>query len=116
MYVYFIVNVNKCLKPFFLEQHTNIVNIVTLKSFWLICTRHKSVRIKSGRCVMRKNECSFFLRLKVMLPLSSQMGVYCAAGGALVALKLNTHFLIMIYAKLFISSLKIFFIYKNCID
>ena len=34
----FIVNVNKCLKPFFLEQHINIVNRVTLQSFWLICS------------------------------------------------------------------------------
>ena len=31
----FIVNVNKCLKPFFLEQHINIVNRVTLQSFGL---------------------------------------------------------------------------------
>ena len=40
-YVYvkaFIVNVNKCLKRFFLEQHINIVNRVTLQSFWLICS------------------------------------------------------------------------------
>ena len=29
----FKVNVNKCPKPFFLEQHTNIVNTVTLQSF-----------------------------------------------------------------------------------
>ena len=39
-YVYvkaFIVNVNKCLKPFFLE-HINIVKRVTLQSFWLICS------------------------------------------------------------------------------
>ena len=34
----FIVNVNKCLKPFFLEQNINIVNRVMLQSFWLICT------------------------------------------------------------------------------
>ena len=33
----FIVNVNKCLKPFFREQHINIVNKVTLQSIWLIC-------------------------------------------------------------------------------
>ena len=32
----FIVNVNKRLKPFFLEQHINIVNRVTLQSFWFI--------------------------------------------------------------------------------
>ena len=31
-----IVNVNKCLKPFFLEQHINIVNRVMLQSFWFI--------------------------------------------------------------------------------
>ena len=30
----FIINVNKCLKPFFLEQHIGIVNRVTLQSFW----------------------------------------------------------------------------------
>ena len=35
----FIVNVNKCVKPFFLEQHYNIVNTVTLQSFWYI-SRH----------------------------------------------------------------------------
>ena len=34
----FIVDVNKCLKPFFLEQHINIVNRVTLQSFWFICS------------------------------------------------------------------------------
>ena len=36
-YVYvkaFMINVNKCLKPFFLEQHIDIVNRVTLQSFW----------------------------------------------------------------------------------
>ena len=39
MYVkVFIVNVNKLLKPFFLEQHINIVNRVTLQSFWFIFT------------------------------------------------------------------------------
>ena len=31
-----IVNVNKWLKPFFLWQHINIVNTVTLQSFWFI--------------------------------------------------------------------------------
>ena len=31
----FIVNVNKRLKPFFLEQHINIVNRVTLQCFWI---------------------------------------------------------------------------------
>ena len=39
----FIVNVNKCLKPFFLEQHINIVNIVTLQSVWFICTIGKTL-------------------------------------------------------------------------
>ena len=29
--------VNKYLKPFFLEKHIDIVNRVTLQSFWLIC-------------------------------------------------------------------------------
>ena len=32
----YIVNVNKRLKPFFLDQYTNIVNRVTLQSFWFI--------------------------------------------------------------------------------
>ena len=32
----FIVNINKRLKPFFLEQHINIVNRVTLQSFSFI--------------------------------------------------------------------------------
>ena len=30
----FIVNGNKCLIPFFLEQHIDIVNTVKLQSFW----------------------------------------------------------------------------------
>ena len=34
----FIVNVSKSLKPFFLEQHINIVDRVTLQSFWFIST------------------------------------------------------------------------------
>ena len=34
----FIVNLNKCLKLFFLEQHINIVNRVPLQSFWFICS------------------------------------------------------------------------------
>ena len=34
----FIVNVNKCLKPFYLDQHINSVNTVTLQSFWFIYT------------------------------------------------------------------------------
>ena len=34
----FIVNINKRLKPFFLEQRINIVNRVTLQSFWFIFT------------------------------------------------------------------------------
>ena len=34
----FIINVNKCLKTFFLEQHINSVNTVTLQGFFLfIC-------------------------------------------------------------------------------
>ena len=36
-YVYvkaFIINENKCPKPLFLEQHIDIVNRVTLQSFW----------------------------------------------------------------------------------
>ena len=32
----FIINVNKCLKPFFLEQHKNIAKRVTLQCFWFI--------------------------------------------------------------------------------
>ena len=39
----FIANVNKCLKPFFLEQHTNSVNRVTLQSFSFICSIRKLV-------------------------------------------------------------------------
>ena len=41
-YVYvkaFLVNVHKCMKcmkPFFLEQHINIVNRVTFQRFWFI--------------------------------------------------------------------------------
>ena len=34
----FIVKVKKIPKTFFLVQHINIVNRVTLKSFWLICS------------------------------------------------------------------------------
>ena len=33
----FTVNVNKCLKPIFIEQNINIVNTVTLQSLLLIC-------------------------------------------------------------------------------
>ena len=33
----FIVNVNKCLQPFFPKQYINIVNTVTLQSLLLIC-------------------------------------------------------------------------------
>ena len=50
-YVYvkaFIVNVNKCLKPLFLEQHINIVNRVTLQSFWLICSCLSYTQRKDG--------------------------------------------------------------------
>ena len=36
------VNVNKCLKPFFLEQHINSVNTVRLQRFWFICSCHVS--------------------------------------------------------------------------
>ena len=32
----FIMNVNKCPQPFFLGQHIDIVNRVTLQSFWYI--------------------------------------------------------------------------------
>ena len=32
----FIVNVNKRLKPFFLEQHIKTVNTVTFQSVWYI--------------------------------------------------------------------------------
>ena len=38
----FMVNVNKRLKPFFLEQHINIVNRVTLQSFWFQEPTHDS--------------------------------------------------------------------------
>ena len=34
------------------------------------CTLHNSLTIKSGQCVEHKNECSYFLKLKVMPPLS----------------------------------------------
>ena len=44
----FIVNVTKCLKPFFLEQHINIVNKVTLQRFWFICSLDGSQYIKRG--------------------------------------------------------------------
>ena len=44
----FIVNVNKCLKPFFLEQYINIVNRVTLQSFWFICSCLSYTQIKDS--------------------------------------------------------------------
>ena len=50
-YVYvktFIVNVSKCLKPFFLEQHINIANRVTLQSFWFICSCLSSTQRKDS--------------------------------------------------------------------
>ena len=40
--------VNKCPKPFFLEQHINIVNIVPLQSFWFICTYHWTIITESA--------------------------------------------------------------------
>ena len=42
----FIVNVNKRLKPFFLEQHINIVNRGTLQSFWCNCSCLSYTQIK----------------------------------------------------------------------
>ena len=42
---------------------------------------HSCNAISHGRCVGHKKECSSFLNLKVMLPLSQQTGIYCAAGG-----------------------------------
>ena len=42
----FIVNVNKRLKPFFLEQHINIVNRGTLHSFWFNCSCLSYTKIK----------------------------------------------------------------------
>ena len=44
----FTVNVNKCLKLFFLEQHINIVNRVTLQSFWFICNCLSYTQIKDS--------------------------------------------------------------------
>ena len=44
----FIVNVNKCLKLFFLEQHINIVNRVTLQSFWFNCSCLSYTQIKDS--------------------------------------------------------------------
>ena len=40
----FIVNENKCLKPFFLEQHINIVNTVTLQNFWYFGYRERIIK------------------------------------------------------------------------
>ena len=58
----FIVNVNKCLKPFFLEQHINIVNIVTLQSVRFICTpalhngnQTKNMHMLSSSCALYVN-------------------------------------------------------------
>ena len=58
----FIVNVNKCLKPFFLEQHINIVNIVTLQSVCFICTpalhngnQTKNMHMLSSSCALYVN-------------------------------------------------------------
>ena len=47
----FIVNVNKCLKPFFLEQHINIVNIVTLQAFGLSVLLLYTMVIKLKTCI-----------------------------------------------------------------
>ena len=56
----FIVNVNKCLKPFFLEQHINIVNIVTLQSVWFICTPalHNGNQTKTCICLVHHVHCT----------------------------------------------------------
>ena len=45
---FIIVNVNKCLKPFFLEQHINIINRVTLQSFWFNCSCLSYTQIKDS--------------------------------------------------------------------
>ena len=44
----FIVNVNTCLKLFFLEQHINIVNRVALQSVWFICSCLSYTQIKDS--------------------------------------------------------------------
>ena len=44
----FIVNVNKCLKPFFLEQHINIVNTAMLQIFWFFCRCSTNIATGSG--------------------------------------------------------------------
>ena len=51
----FKVNVNKCLKPFFLEQHINIVNTVTLQSFLYI-----SILYDKFGCYKNKQRVKFF--------------------------------------------------------
>ena len=42
----FAVYVNKCLKPFFLEQHINIVNRGMLQSLWFICSKPASFTLQ----------------------------------------------------------------------
>ena len=77
-YVYvkvFMVNVSKRLKPFFLEQHINIVNRVTLQSFWFIFNciilRHylsintkriiKSLKRHQNNCILK---CLFIISIE----------------------------------------------------
>ena len=52
MYVkVFIVNVNKRLKPFFLEQHINIVNRVTLQGFGLSLLYSRMIHNKQAKSI-----------------------------------------------------------------
>ena len=56
----FIVNVNKRMKPFFLEQHINIVNRVTLQCFWFIFSVKHDGHIEI-MCPMLSSALSHFL-------------------------------------------------------
>ena len=62
MYVkVFAVNVNKRLKPSFLEQHINSVNRVTLQSFWFIFNMLKNKDFKLSEAV-------FIMLINVKMP------------------------------------------------
>ena len=48
--------VNKCLKPFFLEQHINIVDTVSFKAFGLSVLAHICFHNKQASKLLSKSE------------------------------------------------------------
>ena len=69
-----LVNINKfhAWNPFFLEQHINIVNKVTLQTFWFICTcKLDTNNITSQRTNWRRCDVYHFPSRSTAVPLIS---------------------------------------------